>query len=35
VRAQRLPDEIAYRIVDEDGDMVDYVCRPTLATAAA
>jgi len=28
VRAQRLADGIAYRVVDEYGDMVDYVCRP-------
>jgi hypothetical protein len=28
IRAQRLPDGIAYRIVDEYGDMVEYVCRP-------
>jgi hypothetical protein len=29
VRAQRLPDGIAYRIVDEYGDIVEYVCQPT------
>jgi hypothetical protein len=28
VRAQRLADGIAYRIVDEYGDIVDYVCQP-------
>ena len=28
VRAQKLADGIAYRIVDEYGDMVDYVCQP-------
>jgi hypothetical protein len=28
IRAQRLPDGIAYRIVDEYGDMVEYVCHP-------
>jgi len=28
VRARRLPDGIEYRIVDEYGDMVDYVCQP-------
>jgi hypothetical protein len=29
VRAQRLTDGIGYRIVDEYGDMIDYVCKPT------
>jgi hypothetical protein len=28
VRAQRLVDGIAYRIVDEYGDIVEYVCQP-------